>query len=242
MNPWLAGIGIALVLLAGFVVLFPAPAVNSTQNPDIETVSDSDLVEGVVVEPPREFASLSECETISTTERPTCVQEVAIQSADPAICEGLDADSVDWCKGKVLVSKDAFESCDTLSANAANQCYFDAARKTNRESYCQSISLVFVRDDCYRGVAEANQDLRICDSISDADIKDDCFLRVVLSLENPNPSDCTRMVASDMRDDCYYGTALILHDASICQSIQDEYWKSNCQTDVLNPDAFSYGE
>lgn len=231
-NLVLIGLLAGLLLIAGFLILFPsqpiAPATGA-QDPDIP---DSQLDYGVPIPPSKTYQSLSECQGIPYSDIQDCTRQVASKNKDPSACSGLQPEDVDWCKAVVFVANNQFDSCSSLATAAANQCFFEAAKKSKTETYCASVSGVTFRDDCYREAAEKILDTKACEPISEPDIRDDCYIRVILLDPSPQVSQCQLMSDTEVRDDCYYAIAQVQADSSICQAISDEAWRETCITDL----------
>ncbi len=229
----LFGVILIVVLAIGaYIVFVPAVPTIPDEDLELEEIEDYNLFEGMEIPPLKSYSTLSECKNLAYSDEDDCRRQVAAKTNDPEICDALNQDDIDWCKAHVLVATNNFSACQTLSSNAANQCWFEAAKKTQKKDYCGSIGLLFLKDDCYHALSMQGSDPSVCTPISNIDQREDCLLRTIFNSAQPAPSQCGLLTDLEIIDDCYYGVALILNQPPVCGQIADPVLKTNCISDL----------
>jgi hypothetical protein len=94
-------------------------------------------------------------------------------------------------------------------------------------SLCSRISDPFKHDNCILDIAKSTYNPAVCSNIENTYRMSTCFT-VVLYNQPYAPSACNNITQQNWKDVCYDNAAIRNKNSTLCNSISDQFIKSDC--------------
>jgi hypothetical protein len=135
------------------------------------------------------------------------------------ICESSETETncADDCKVEEISYTNPWDELDRIKALAISN-------SNQAEQDCYKMKITF-KDNCLQGVAEMSKKAEICDKITEKYNRNKCFSNVAVALNRP--AICEN-IEEDKRDTCYTDIITTYKDYSLCDKLQYEHLRKNC--------------
>ncbi len=179
-----------------------------------------------------------------SSNRDSCLEQVAIALADPSVCQDATQNFRQSCIFNVATKSKLPDACQTIKdSNAAGNCLATVAKALGEANLCNQLKAgslqescyyniaidksepticgylpesgnIYSKGSCYSDIADKTNNGEICKQITDPLFHDDCLTK--LSVNSKNPELCTFIKNPDLELGCIKTAAYKLGDISIC--------------------------
>ena len=137
-------------------------------------------------------------------------------------CQAKTTDAeIDKCIVAAAKSLRSILPCDSTVSINKDECIFQYATQSNRDTECTNISVVGKRDDCYSAIALRKSTASICAGISTTQKENDCYYQI--GLKKNSTDACQSISDSKLKYQCIAKIGDKKNDVAICELIPENF-------------------
>ncbi len=173
----------------------------------------------------RALCSALEKKDSGLCDTPACLRAYALNMSDKVACMKI-ADEKSRLSCEAVVDRSA-DDCSLASVTPIRDwCVRNASIELD-QMYCSGATDGSdYRNSCYLYFAVEKKNSTICTNIGLEWSRDDCYVNY--SVQTATIESCPKVVATNNRVGCYYKAAGINRMPSLCNSLQNGAWRTNC--------------
>jgi hypothetical protein len=165
-------------------------------------------------------------------QRDSCLEIFASEHAAPNICLNISTNLYqDACFTDIAMKTKDASICSRMICyeciNDRENCYLRVANATLDPAPCARITVLATEDLCYLTVAKTSSNPSYCSPMQNNYDRNTCYSSVIYG-QSFAPSACADINYTNWQDECYQKVAINTKNSTLCQSITDQFVKSNC--------------
>jgi hypothetical protein len=165
-------------------------------------------------------------------QKDSCFEIFASEHSAPNLCLNISTNLYqDMCFTDIAMKSRDASICSRMICyeciNDREQCYLKVANATLDPSPCGRITDLMNEDLCYLTVAKTSSNPSYCSPMQNDYRRSTCYSSIIYG-QSFAPSTCADINYTNWKDECYQKAAISSKNSTLCQSITDQFIKSNC--------------